>query len=62
MQELIESPKFEIKIQIKRLKIQTPMIVVLMAQSSYFKKFMKLILALIPKNHFIFMTCSIMRM
>jgi hypothetical protein len=33
------------------------MIVVLMAQSKNFANFMKLILALIPKHHFILMTC-----
>jgi hypothetical protein len=39
----------------KRLKNQTPVIVVLMAQS---KNFIKLILTLIPKHDFIHMTCS----
>jgi hypothetical protein len=39
------------------------MIVVLMAQSKNFRNFIKLILALLPKHHFILMTCStIMKM
>jgi hypothetical protein len=41
---------------VKRLKIQTPAIVVLVAQSMNFGNFMKLMLALIPKDHFILMT------
>jgi hypothetical protein len=39
----------------KRLKTRTPTIVVLMAQSRNFGNFKKLILALIPKHHFILM-------
>jgi hypothetical protein len=58
MQELIESLKSEIKIQVKRLKTQTPMIVVLMAQSKNFRNFRKLIFTLIPKRYFILMTYS----
>jgi hypothetical protein len=42
----------------KRLKIQTLVIVVLMAPSKNFGNFVKLILALIPKYHFIPMTYS----
>jgi hypothetical protein len=39
------------------------MIVVLMAQSKNFGNFIKLILSLIPKHHFILITCSpIMKM
>jgi hypothetical protein len=45
MQELIETLKSKIKIQMKRLKIQTPVIVVLMALSRNFGNFMNLILA-----------------
>jgi hypothetical protein len=41
-----------------RLKIQTPTTVVLMAQYMTFGNFMKLILPLIPKYHFILMTWS----
>jgi hypothetical protein len=59
MQEIMESLRSKIKIQVKRLKTQTPAIVVLMAQSKNFKKFMKFILTLIQKYHFILMTCSI---
>jgi hypothetical protein len=58
MQELIESLKSEIKIQVKRLKTQTLTIVVLMAQSMNFGNFRKLIFTLILKHHFIPMTCS----
>jgi hypothetical protein len=58
IQELIESPKSEIKIQMKRLKNQTPTILVLMAQSRNFGNSTKSIFALIPKHHFILMTCS----
>jgi hypothetical protein len=45
----------------KRLKPQTLVIMVMMAQSRNFGSFRKLILALIPKNHFILMTCSARR-
>jgi hypothetical protein len=47
-----------IKIQVKILKTRTPTIVVLKDQSKNFGNFMKLILTLIPKQHFILMTCS----
>jgi hypothetical protein len=59
MKELIESLKSEIKIQVKILKTQTLAIVVLMTQSKNFGNFSKLILTLIPKHHFILMTCSV---
>jgi hypothetical protein len=42
----------------KRVKIQTAVIVVLMVHSINFGNFMKLILTLIPKYYFILMTCS----
>jgi hypothetical protein len=58
MQEIIESLRSQIKIQVKRLKTRTPAILVLMTQSKNFGNFMKLILTLIPKQHFILMTCS----
>jgi hypothetical protein len=58
MQEIIESLRPEIKIQVKILKTRTPAIVVLKAQSKNFVNFMKMILTLIPKHHFILMTCS----
>jgi hypothetical protein len=58
MHTLIESPKSEIKIQMKRLKIQTPAIVVLMAQHRMFRNFMNLILALMPNVHFTHMICT----
>jgi hypothetical protein len=58
MQEIIESLRSKIKIQVKRLKTRTPAIVVLMTQSKNFGNFMKLIFTLIPKHHFILMTYS----
>jgi hypothetical protein len=41
MQELIESLKSEIKIQVKRLKTQTYVIVVVMARYGFFANFRK---------------------
>jgi hypothetical protein len=45
----------------KRLKIQTLVIMVLMAQSRNFGNFKKLILALILNHHFMLMTFAIMQ-